>query len=96
MTNYYFTEQAEKDLESITDFTVQRWGTAQALNYLDELHEIAQLLADNPLLGAERDELCQGLHSFPYQSHMLFYVLQKEGIVIVRVLHTSVDVVRHF
>lgn len=96
MANFYFTEQAEKDLEAIIDFTVQRWGAAQSHNYIDELEALAQILADNPLLGTERDELSQGLRSFPYQSHVLFYVLQQEGIAIVRVLHTSVDVVRYF
>ncbi len=96
MATFYFTEQAEKDLEAIIDFTVQRWGAAQSHNYIDDLEVLAQILADNPLLGAEREELSQGLRSFPYQSHLLFYVLQKDGITIVRVLHTSVDVVRYF
>lgn len=96
MANVYFTEQAEKDLEAITDFTVQRWGVVQSHHYIDDLEALAQILADNPLLGTERDELSQGLRSFPYQSHVLFYVLQQEGIAIVRVLHTSVDVVRYF
>ena len=96
MANFYFTEQAEKDLEAIIDFTVQRGGAAQSHNYIDDLEALTQILADNPLLGTQRDELFQGLRSFPYQSHLLFYVLQKEGIAIVRVLHTSVDVVRYF
>lgn len=96
MANFYFTERAEKDLEAIIDFTVQRWGVTQSNNYIDDLEALAQILADNPLLGTEREELSQELRSFPYQSHLLFYVLQKDGITIVRVLHTSVDVVRYF
>ena len=96
MANFYFTEQAEKDLEAIVDFTVQRWGVVQSHSYLDDLQAITQTLAENPLLGIEREELFQGLRSFPYQSHLLFYVLQTDGIAIVRVLHTSVDVVRYF
>lgn len=96
MGTFYFTEQAEKDLEAIIDFTFQRWGAAQSHNYIDDLEALAQILADNPLLGAERDELSQGLRSFPYQSHVLFYMQHKEGVAIVRVLHTSVDVVRFF
>lgn len=96
MANFYFTEQAERDLEAIIDFTVRRWGVAQSHNYIDDLEVVVQILADNPLLGAERDELFQGLRSFPYQSHLLFYVLHKEGIAIVRVLHMNADVVRYF
>jgi toxin ParE1/3/4 len=96
MANVYFTEQAEKDLEAIIDITIQRWGIAQSHNYIDDQQEITQILADNPPLGTERDELSQGLRSFPYQSHLFFYVQQKDGVAIVRVLHTSVDVVRYF
>lgn len=96
MANFYFTEQAEKDLEAIIDVTLQRWGNAQSHAYIDTLQETAQILADNPLLGTERDDLSHGLRSFPYQSHLLFYVIQQEGITIVRVLHSSVDVARYF
>lgn len=96
MASFYFTEQAEKDSEAIIDFTFQRWGIAQSHNYIDDLQETAQILADNPLLGTERDELSQGVRSFPFQSHLLFYVQRQEGIAVVRVLHTSVDVVRYF
>lgn len=97
MANFYFTEQAEKDLEAIIDFTLQRWGMAQPHIYIDALQETAQILADNPQLGTERDELSQGLRSFPHQSHVLFYMPQRqEGITIVRVLYASVDVLRYF
>ncbi len=96
MANFYFTEQAEKDLEAIIDFTLQRWGSVQSHTYIDTLQETAQILADNHLLGTERDGLSHGLRSFPYQSHLLFYVIQQEGITIVRVLHSSVDVARYF
>lgn len=96
MAFYYFTEQAEQDLVAITDFTCETWGAKQASIYLDELESTAQILADNPALGLVRDELYAGLCSFPYQAHIIFYFIQIDSIAIVRVLHSSVDVVRYF
>ena len=31
MPSYDFTDKAERDLESIIDFTIERWGSLQAV-----------------------------------------------------------------
>lgn len=67
---YQFTDKAERDLESIIDYTVQEWGASQANTYLDGLETRAQLLAENPDLGMARETLCKGLLSFPYERAM--------------------------
>lgn len=92
---YQFTDKAERDLESIIDYTVQEWGASQANTYLDGLETRAQLLAENPDLGMARETLCKGLLSFPYESHVLYYKKHAQGIVIVRVLHQHMDPVKH-
>ena len=92
---YQFTDKAERDLEGIIDYTVQQWGASQADTYLDGLETRAQLLADNPDLGAKRQALSEGLLSFPYESHILYYMKQPGGITIVRVLHQNMDPLKH-
>lgn len=92
---YYLTDKAERDLESIIDHTVQEWGGSQANTYLDGLASRAQLLAENPDLGTARDTLSEGLLSFPYESHILYYKKHARDIVIVRVLHQHMDPVQH-
>jgi len=87
MTTIDFTDKAEHDLERIIDYTIKRWGRSQALEYIDALEELAQVLADNPDIGIDRDKLSPGLHSFPYQSHRLYYVRSSHGVTIIRVLH---------
>ena len=91
MQAYVFTDKAERDLEKIVDFTVKHWSKSQAVKYIDGLEELAQTLADNPGIGVLRDGLSTGLFSFPYQSHILYYIKNSRGIVIVRVLHASMD-----
>ncbi len=95
MASYVFTDKAERDLETIIDFTVERWGTFQAIQYIDGLEGIAQTLADNPDIGLKRDALSAGLLSFPYQRHILYYIKDIHGVSIIRVLHASMDSVKH-
>jgi len=68
---YQFTDKAERDLESIIDYTVQEWGVFQANTYLDGLESRAQLLAENPCIGTTRETLSGGLLSFCYESNIL-------------------------
>ncbi len=93
--HYRFTDRAERDLEEVVDYTVQEWGASQANAYLGGLESRVQLLAENPDLGVARDAISQGLLSFPYESHILYYRKHASGIVIIRVLHQHMDPVRH-
>jgi len=93
--SYQFTDKAERDLEGIIDYAVQEWGVSQANTYLDGLETRAQLLAENPDIGTARETLFEGLLSFPYESHILYYKKQARGIVIIRVLHQYMDPVKY-
>jgi len=95
MAKYRFTKQAENDLESIIDSSLQKWGTNQTITYIEGLEELAQNLASFPDLGADRTNLFEGLFSFPYLSHVLFYSKQPHGITITRVLHKRMEPKRH-
>ncbi len=95
MADYQFTEKAERDLEEIIDYTLQQWDEQQAHAYLDGLERHAQLLADNPDLGVKREYISEGVLSFPYESHILYYFKQSHGITIARVLHGHMDTMKH-
>lgn len=95
MPRYEFADQAEFDLETIIDYTLDRWEKTQAEDYLEGLEKLAQYLADSPDLGMDRNTLIEGLISFPYISHILYYIKQQHGITIIRVLHKRMDPKRH-
>ena len=96
MPVYKFTEKAEGDLAAIIDHTVETWGSAQAVKYMDGLEVLAASLAQTPDLGKAREDLHKGLLVFPYERHLLFYRRERHGITIVRILHDSMDTPRHF
>ena len=71
MSNYSFTDLAEKDLESIIDYTVESWGREQANKYISGLEELAQTLAENPDLGFNRGHLSEGFGIYLFKSYPL-------------------------
>lgn len=91
MDYYILSEKTKEDIDSIYDFGNQKFGKDQALSYLIELRSYFEILLKNPNIGKQRDEIKEGLLSFPYASHIIFYRIFKNHIRIVRVLHGSRD-----
>jgi len=89
MATVHFSRSAKADLLHIGAYTLQAWGAAQAGCYLDSLECCAKLLASNPLLGRPCDWVRPGLYRFEKKRHVLFYRLQKNGILVSRILHQS-------
>jgi toxin ParE1/3/4 len=96
VNRFRLTPPAERDLESIADFTVSRWGRAQAIKYVAALQARFQWLADNPLLGRDRSEVVEGYRSFRQGSHLIFYKVTGDEIVILGVPHASMDIEGYF
>lgn len=85
------TRRAEQD---ITDLYVQgasQFGSAQAERYHAGLLALFDLLADNPLIARLRTEFSPPVRMHGYQAHMVVYVEDEQGILIVRVLHGRQD-----
>ena len=93
---YILSEIADKDLEDIFDYTFDEFGYDQSEKYLLEIEEIFQNLIINPQIGKKRDEIKQGLYSFPKDNHIIFYRILDNHIRIVRVLHGSRDIPKYF
>lgn len=96
MTRFDLSREAAADLNGIVDYTVERWGKSQARVYVDALQGRLTELAHQPQLGRKRDELAEGLLSFPFESHVIFYQHAAFGITVVRILHKRQDALMHF
>ena len=73
-------------------FTRERFETAQADKYFDELYDLFRFLAASP--RNERPAVA-GNHSFrlhPYRSHILTYQEASDGVDILRNVHGRQDV----
>jgi toxin ParE1/3/4 len=95
MATFRLTSKAREDLKSIARYTQKTWGVEQRNKYLTQLDTRFALLADTPTLGRSCNALRAGCRKYHEGRHMIFYVLNPQGIKIVRVLHDSMDAERH-
>lgn len=92
MDKFRLLPEAEKDLESIWQYTAKNWGANQADYYIDGLVDIFKLLSENPLTCCERNEFTPSVYIHHHAHHLIVFILSKAGIDIVRVLHESMDI----
>jgi len=88
MAKFILTDEAVTHINNISDYTRNRWGKQQVKQYLDSLRASLNQLAENPLMGTLRFKE-EGIYSFPYVSHMVYYIQQKDCIVVLAILHQS-------
>lgn len=91
---YRLSQEADRDLEDIFDYTTHEFGIDQAVSYISGFEEVFMSLAANPGLGRKRDEIRNGLRSFVKGSHTIFYRVLESHIRIVRILHGSRDIIK--
>ena len=96
MAKYLLSRRAVADIEAIAEYTMQRFGIDQARRYRDDLHSSFKQLADNPRMGRPAEQLSTGLRRLEHQSHVIFYNRTDEDVLIVRILHSRMDVPRQF
>ncbi len=86
---------AKTDLKDIYQYGLRQWGQAQSESYLAAIKHQFWLLTQQPLMGAERNELLPEVRSLPIDSHTLFYRVTTDTVEIIRVLHGRQDPQRH-
>ncbi|SDA88560.1 toxin ParE1/3/4 [Algoriphagus alkaliphilus] len=91
MASYRLSVKAEEDLTEIYTYGILQFGYSQAGRYTAGLEETLLNLAQFLYLGKESNFLYRGLREFIYKSHLIFYLIEEEGILIVRILHQSRD-----
>jgi plasmid stabilization system protein ParE len=73
MAEYQLSPLAVSDIKDISAATIEAWGKKQVRFYLEKLHNTLLMLASNPDLGLQRDEIFSGAKSF-YPANILFSI----------------------
>jgi len=89
-----FAPAAVADIGAIWDFTAETWGVVQADRYVDDIRSACLALTDGKRAGRRVDVL-DGYLKYPVGRHLIFFRQVVTGIVVIRVLHQSMDVERH-
>jgi toxin ParE1/3/4 len=81
------SSEAERDIDGIAVYSMGSWGWRQTERYLTKLEEGLDLLGNNTAIGRSCDGIRAGLRRFEIGSHVVFYLVESGGILVVRVLH---------
>ncbi len=92
MNRFDLAARASADLLEIVRYTYRQWGAGQAQSYREELQLALQQLSMRPDLGRRREAIAPGLRSFPVAQHVAFYTQRRGRIVVLRILHPSMNV----
>ncbi len=95
VNRYKILPKARFDLEDIWLYGVNQWGLKQAEHYLEELEQSFQFITENPKLCRERDEFTPPVRIHHQGRHLIVYFINDDHILIIRVLHNSMDIEQH-
>ncbi|MEG3123804.1 type II toxin-antitoxin system RelE/ParE family toxin [Sphingomonas sp. GB1N7] len=85
---------ARDDLRDIRIYSKAAFGTVAARAYLLGLRGVFTFVGENPSAGVAENDLGNGMRSYGYRSHRVYYRADAAGILIVRILHHARDVPR--
>lgn len=88
------TPRAESDLVGVWVYSCETWGVEQADNYLDLLELGMKQLVQHPALGTVYSHVLPGYRRLHVEYHDVFYKVSGEEVLVVRVLHESMDAPR--
>lgn len=89
-----FTPLATADLEKIGDF-IARDNPNRALTFIQDIRSQCQTIGRSPLAYRARPELGDGIRSCPFGNYLILYCPRGPDVLIIRVLHGSMDLPRH-
>ena len=86
MAGYELTYAADQDFENIVEFGLDTFGVDQASRYQNGMMQRFAKLAEQPKLYPTVDHIRAGYRRSVYGSHSIYYRVESQGIVIVRIL----------
>ena len=96
MVKYKLTHAALDDISAIWEYTADRWSENQADIYYKMLIMSFEKITTMPTVYGHRyDEIDNKLYGYKAGRHIIFYRILLDGIIIIRVLHESMDVKSH-
>ena len=90
MSRPYFSPSARRDLLEILEY-IARDKPGAALRHVERLEEECWALANNPQMGAARDDLLPHLRAWSVGKYVIFFRPADDGIEVVRVVHGARD-----
>ena len=94
MPNYELSPTAEKDIQQVTGYTLNKWGSESLEKYIAGLKATFDAIGNGDALKREFSKRFPTVLVTKYRYHFVFYI--REGLkipVIIGVIHEKRDVV---
>jgi len=95
MANYVLSPEAARSIAKIDAYTREQFGPKQAVRYLESLLDQLEFIAEDPKRGKHRPELDDEYFSYFVGSHTVYYTINSEQILVIDVLHQSMEPARY-
>lgn len=95
MANAYdLSNRAKADLRGIWNYTEDRWGEQQADKYYRDIIKTIEQLASGERQGRKSD-VRDGYLKYLVGRHFVYFTKGDRKIIVVRILHDSMETSRH-
>jgi len=81
--SYRLSNAAQGDLVHIYAEGARRFGLDQADKYHDALEAAFGRLSEFPHMARLREEITPPVHAYPHQSHLILYVIEANGDILI-------------
>jgi toxin ParE1/3/4 len=81
--------EAQKDILTALEYTLETWGEAQAEHYKDAIDAGFKRLTKNTYLGKSRANISCKHRSFPIEKHIAVYFLEQKTVCIFRACYIN-------
>ncbi len=96
MSRLTFAPEAQTDIDSIYDYTAERWGIDQAERYIGTLRDLCVELAAGIRKGRDASAIRPDYFKYLCGAHVVFYKRpEPTRLEIVRILHQAMDMNAH-
>ncbi|WP_395065465.1 type II toxin-antitoxin system RelE/ParE family toxin [Paraburkholderia silvatlantica] len=92
MRAYVLSPAAERDLDDIWDYTVAKWGEAQAERYILNIESTVAGLVDGTQPSLSAEDVRKGYRKALVGMHVVFFRESTAVIDVIRILHQQMDI----
>ncbi len=89
------SEKAAQDIETIYLYGFIHFGEAQADEYAAIFKDRIDILSQYPEIGRLDSRINPAVRRFDIESHVVFYDVFQDHILIVRILHKATNFIQH-
>jgi toxin ParE1/3/4 len=75
--------QAEEDIIAIAEHGIAKFRPIQAKRYHSDLFNTLDLIAKNPQMAREREEISPPVRIHPFKAHLIVYQIEQNGSVFI-------------